>query len=714
MSSLYFASPWFFLGLVSLIIPFLLLLSRAAPQQTIHFSSVEFLVSITKRASSVIQWKKIFLLICRLAMLCLLVLGFALPFLKKGGSLFGNRSGQHLVFVLDNSYSMGYAEKEKPSLFEQAKQKITESVKAHPKAVYSLFLFNSKLEPAVIQTSDGPLFHKNLEQANISELGSVFPILLPSLAKHFPSERKKQLEFLIFSDFSIPDREARNAFKAEVAKNQKKRNLKIIPIQPERFRNFLIREIEMPFRPFLPGTKEAVRIFYEAYGYKPGEEIEISLMSEGIFTQKQKIIIPGSLKGSVFFDVDFPSADRFPLRIESGVDGLPLDNVRYAAVFVHAPLNLLFVEDSTHNYPFDRPIFYFDHALQSSVDPERPWLNLESANISDLGSLPLENYDFVVLADITDWQPRVMNQFKAYVKKGGAVLVAFGKNWVNQPLPEGLSQALTQFLGGQVGEVIKKKTGSPAHLEPVDYAQPFLQVFEGGKQGNLQRINFWKFVSLMPLESGGVVSKGGGGDGKTLLWFDSKWPALVQKKMGSGTLLVWTSSLNHEWTDFPKNSLYVPFVLELLKSVALPKWGKQLNLKVGEPIVFADILANNAGQVLMKDPKGESIAIYAGAGSLIPSFSTHHAGFYEWTARGLETQERNLVACNIDPRESRPGYIRWNAKILGPEKEAAPSVPGGETGVIRHFMYRPLFYTIFLLLLLEAWVANQMYKPKWV
>ena len=713
MNPLYFASPWFLFGFFSLIIPFLLLLSRAAPHQTIPFSSVEFLASITKRASAVLEWKRILLLLCRLALLSLLALGFALPFLKEGGSLFGNRSGEHRIFILDNSYSMGYAEKDKPSLFEQARQKIADSVKADPKAGYSLLLFNSKLEPVVTQTSDQALFLKRLAQTNISESGSNFSLLLPSLAKNFSGERKA-LDFLIFSDFSIPDPKARKVFEAEAVEILKTRDIQIVPVQPEHFRNFLLREVEMPFRPFLPGTKETVRVFYEAYGYAPGEEVEISLLSENVLTRKQKIKIPPSLKGSVSFEVEFPSADCFPLRIESGPDGLLLDNVRYASAFAHAPLRLLFIEDAAYPYPFDRPNFYFNNALQSSVDAERPWLTVVNANLGDLGGLPLENYDFVVLADIAHWESRAMNQFKAYLKAGGTMLVAFGKNGADSPLPDAAShQVLAQFVGGQIGEVIKKKTRSPAHLEPVDYTQSFLQVFEGGKQGNLQAINFWKFVSLIPLENENAVSKGGG-DSKTLLWFDAKWPALFQRKVGSGTLLVWTSSLNQEWTDFPKNALYVPFVLELLKSVTLPEWGRQLSLKVGEPVVFTDVLSHAGDPILMKDPKGESTALYRGAGSVFPSFPTPHAGFYEWTAGGRDSRERNLAACNVDARESRPGYIRWNPEILRHEKGATPSAGGEDTGVVRHYLYPTLFHAIFLLLLLEAAVANQMYKPKWV
>ena len=715
MNPFYFASPWFLVGAGSLAIPFLLLLSRAAPRHTIHFSSVEFLASVTKRASAVIEWKKIFLLICRLLLLLLLTLGFALPFLKKGGKLFGSRGGQHLVFVLDNSYSMGYAEKGKPSLFEQAKKKIEDSVKGHPKAAYSLFLFNSNLEGTAVQITDEKIFLRSLGEASLSELGSDFSVLLPSLAKSFSDETKEQREVLIFSDFSIPDPEAGKAFEAGIAENQKKMRLQIIPLQPQHFRNFLLRDVGMPFRPFMPGVKDRIRVFYEAYGYEPGEEAEISVVSEKVFAQKQKIKIPSSLKGSVSFDIEFPSADRFPLRIESGPDGLAADNFRYAAAFVHAPLNLLFVEDSAYNYPFDRPNFYFDRALQSSVEAGQPWLNMLSANVSDLGSLPLENYDLIVLADVAHGDDsRILNQFKAYLKGGGAILFAFGKNLAHQLSSDNPSkQAITQFLEGQVGELVEKKAGLPAHLDPVDYTQPFLQVFQGGREDDLRRINFWKFVSFMPLESGKAVSKGGGGS-QILLWFESKWPALLKREIGGGTLFLWTSSLNHEWTDFPKNSLYVPFVLELLKSVALPEWGRQSSLQVGEPILFAGASANGVDQVSMKDPKGEPIAIYAGAGSVIPSFSTRHAGFYEWNARVHGIQKRNLIACNIDPRESRPGYIRWSAEVLGQEKRASTPVSAGERGVIRHFIYLPFFYAVFFLLLLEAWVANRMYRPRWI
>src|SRR5262249_18156238 len=143
-----------------------------------------------------------------------------------------------------------------------------------------------------------------------------------------------------------------------------------------------------------------------------------------------------------------------------------------------------------------------------------------------------QNYDLIVLADIAYWEPGVLKQLRDFMQKGGVVLVAFGKNLVEQFAPNGpATSEITRFFGGQVGEMIEKKGDTFAHLTPVDYSQSFLQVFEQGKRGNLGRIQFTKFAQFIPEDTRKET--------ETLLWFDSKYPALVKRKVGEGALLLW-------------------------------------------------------------------------------------------------------------------------------------------------------------------------------
>ena len=53
-------------------------------------------------------------------------------------------------------------------------------------------------------------------------------------------------------------------------------------------------------------------------------------------------------------------------------------------------------------------------------------------------------------------------------------------------------------------------------------------------------------------------------DISTLLHYESGVPALVERKVGSGRVLVWTSSLDWDWSNFPLQAIFMPYMQRLV------------------------------------------------------------------------------------------------------------------------------------------------------
>ena len=57
-------------------------------------------------------------------------------------------------------------------------------------------------------------------------------------------------------------------------------------------------------------------------------------------------------------------------------------------------------------------------------------------------------------------------------------------------------------------------------------------------------------------------------DAQILARFDDGAPALVERRVGNGRVLMWTSSLDLQWTDLPLKSIFLPFVHRMATTLA--------------------------------------------------------------------------------------------------------------------------------------------------
>ena len=67
-------------------------------------------------------------------------------------------------------------------------------------------------------------------------------------------------------------------------------------------------------------------------------------------------------------------------------------------------------------------------------------------------------------------------------------------------------------------------------------------------------------------------------DISTLLHYESGVPALVERKVGSGRVLVWTSSLDWDWSNFPLQAIFMPYMQRLVSYLGVRR-GPQRDLR---------------------------------------------------------------------------------------------------------------------------------------
>jgi len=135
----------------------------------------------------------------------------------------------------------------------------------------------------------------------------------------------------------------------------------------------------------------------------------------------------------------------------------------------------------------------------------------------------------------------------ARVRAGMGLLVAAGdrSSW-----PDGAPDLLPCTPGAPVDR--SGTTGGA--LGYVDYGHPVFEVFGAPRSGDLTAARMFRYRTCAPAQGAAVVAR-----------FDDGTVALVERRVGAGRVLAWTSSLDSYWNDLALRPVFVPFVHQAMK-----------------------------------------------------------------------------------------------------------------------------------------------------
>jgi hypothetical protein len=361
--------------------------------------------------------------------------------------------------------------------------------------------------------------------------------------------------------------------------------------------------------------------------------------------------------------------NRVTVSLEPG-DDLKADDQRYLVLKRPQPRSVLLVSADQKG----RGAIYLSSALGTLAT-----LGLvpETRVPSKLTERPLSEQSFVVVTDAGLLGAGEIAALTDYVQSGGRALLALG------PRSAGLTtvplSGETLRSGQQLG------ASATVSIGEIDTAHPALRGLD-----DLRSAKFTRYVGVEP-----------GADDRVLIRLDDGAPLLIERTLGAGRVLLFTSSLDREWNDLPVQPVFVPFVAGLANHL-LGGAGFTSEAELGSTLAVR-ALGLTGGQIF--DPRGQK-ALGLGAGS--EDVLLDQVGFYEVVGGGTT----ELVAVNFDPRESDLTLIddatlaRWKGLGTG----AAPGTQGNATASATEPVPRPLGPLLVIALLLaaivESWVGN--------
>ena len=190
--------------------------------------------------------------------------------------------------------------------------------------------------------------------------------------------------------------------------------------------------------------------------------------------------------------------------------------------------------------------------------------------------------------------------------------------------------------------------------------------------------------------------------------FDNGSPALLERAVGQGRVLLFASSLDTEWNNLPLQGLYLPFAHESLRYLAQAT-EKERAYRIGDVIDLASAVAEDA-TLTVTDAAGAVSQLLPGNRTLTPVTS----GFVS-IDDGANVQ---FYAVNPDPEESSLERIAPSTlqdSVTNAETEPVQSEQVRTAQLVAEIegpqrVWWWLMLLVMLMLLAETRVANTTYR----
>ena len=132
-------------------------------------------------------------------------------------------------------------------------------------------------------------------------------------------------------------------------------------------------------------------------------------------------------------------------------------------------------------------------------------------------------------------------QLKRFVEQGGGLFVAVGErtSWSSN----------SALWPGALGQMVDRSVGRQATLGKLENSHPIFELFVQPHSGNFNAARFYRYRVLTP-----------GPNDRVLASFDDGTPAMVERRVGAGRVIAFTSSLDTSWNTLPVNAVFVPMV----------------------------------------------------------------------------------------------------------------------------------------------------------
>ncbi|MCB9777432.1 MAG: VWA domain-containing protein [Alphaproteobacteria bacterium] len=304
---------------------------------------------------------------------------------------------------------------------------------------------------------------------------------------------------------------------------------------------------------------------------------------------------------------------------------------------------VLVVDGDPGATPVASEVYFLERALApwGATAAARGGVLPDVTSPAGLASLDSGDHQVVFMANVGD-PASAAGPLLEFVRSGGGLVIAVGDNVTADRYNAALGRLLPSPLREPVSLVSPGEPGVPVELP--DTALELFAPFARGGRAAFGQARTRRLMTLQPFEDDENV--------RTLLRLQGGQPLLVERRVGQGRVLLWTTTLDLGWTDLPLQAMFMPLVQRTVSYLGgdAGGGGERRSVTVGDTVSVP--LPDSALDVTVEGPRGP-VAVVVRSGSA--TFVAEAAGAYVVETPGAPALA--WVAANVDPVESdvRPG-----------------------------------------------------------
>lgn len=701
-------------GVVGASIPLILHLLNRERARRLVFGTIRFIQMSHQTNVRRHKLKRLLLLLMRILILALLGFAFARPFFAEAPIIAQKTGGKrNAIVILDTSYSMQYEQ-----VFENAKRE----------GIAILDGLDATDAAGLILSSD--------RARVIAPLGSEFSHIRTALNKaeatYKPTDYLDALQTADEILASIPIGEKQIYVIADMQKRGWENfietdkltpdvQIQFIDVHPEQPRNFAITALNVP--PVILKEQQASYLVARVRNFSDAavENLPIRLFVDGNMIHTVQLDIEPDDLADAVFRIDFRDEATHTGWVELPEDALQVDNKRHFTLQSLRSIRVHAVRDKPRTQSLHQTMgtFFMKMAFTAGRDAV-PIDFTESSSVPSAATL--DRTDVLVLANVAQISSDEAGRVVTYVASGGGLVVTVGNN-IDAAVYE-------QRLGGEIGLMpcnFVRPVGDALDrqqfrvLATVKYEHPIFAPFKEPNHGDFGKARFYRIFQAVPTENATVIAS-----------YDDGSPALFEKPYGNlGRVLCFTSTIDREWNDLPIRAVYLPFLHEAIKYLALKdaetlpdyRVGDTIELKVSEtanesitrkgaiaifnPNNVETRLGPNKDETPTAQNTPQSSVLYTD--TAIPGiYSVHRSGteVTDYFVVNVDTTESDLAARDVEELAS---MLKGTADELVEDKPTAELVAQYNEDVERNqnvWIY--LMFAVFALAITEMFLANRL------
>ncbi|MBN2070779.1 MAG: BatA and WFA domain-containing protein [Candidatus Krumholzibacteriota bacterium] len=560
-----FLNPLFLVMLGAVAVPILIHFFSRRKIPEIVFSSLIFLRGSERRSMRKIDFRRLLLLLLRVAGVALIALAFARPVIRGGlAAIFPGEGSGAVCILIDRSYSMSVEEGETTAFQKGIDRALEITGMLGEEDEVAIYLFDTR----VIKILETDRFRaaqvsEILKKQETSFYGTDLAAAVAAGRERLLSGRREIRELFIISDFQksgftagadLPENALDISDSSGGVGREERRRIRtfLIPVGEDAPANVSIDKVVTPGKVVHKGETAAVSVVMRNHSQRLGAKFPIRISVDGKIVHEREIEIApaGSKTEKALIQID--RSGWIEGLASKRNDRLKADDSRFFSFHSRKRDRVLLISDSEE--------YYLRQALNPGENDEE--IELRRKKWDDFVTADLDWADLVIAGPGVGPAQREIGILEEYLSGGGGIFAL---------VTRGHEKMIKELSNHQPGVDFNGRE------ETIDYDQekpPFLSPFDREDMKALFRIRFRGPPVVTGIPPGEVD-----------LRFESGHPFVWSESVEKGRIVFASIDPVPEGGDLVLSPLFLPLVRQLLFSVDPALAGTE-GRKVGERFVL--------------------------------------------------------------------------------------------------------------------------------